>query len=198
MRAFVATLLLAGVGAGVVASRDVDAQQPVAPIAVIQPESRFEFSMVTRWNQVLIGRFPEAEGDVLALPDGRRQVRIRLSTASVEIVDHPRYTRFMRGPRFFDAPKFPDVTFLSDPYDADLLNTGGTLHGRLRMHGIQRRETFVLEPAACVRPGRDCPIVAAGTVRRGAYDLDGWRMALRDEVRFSMQVRLHDTAADQR
>ncbi len=84
MRAFIATLLLAGVGAGVVASRDVDAQQPVKPIAVIQPESRFEFSMVTRWNQVLIGRFPEAEGDVLALPDGRRKVRIRLSTASVE------------------------------------------------------------------------------------------------------------------
>ena len=80
MRAFVATLLLAGVGDGVVASRDVDAQQPVKPIAVIQPESRFEFSMVTRWNQVLIGRFPEAEGDVLALPVGRRQVRIPLAS----------------------------------------------------------------------------------------------------------------------
>ena len=194
MRMFVATLLLAGVGAGVVASRDVDAQQPAAPAAVIEPSSKFEFSMVTRWNQVLIGRFPEAEGDVLELPDGRRQVRIRLSTATVEIVDHPRYTRFMRGPRFFDTDRFPDVTFLSDPYDADLLNTGGTLHGRLRMHGIQRRERFVLEPATCVRPGRDCAIVAAGTVLRGNYDLDGWRMALRDEVRFSMQVRLHDTA----
>jgi polyisoprenoid-binding protein YceI len=194
MRALVATLLLAGVGAGAVASRDGIAQQATRPIAVIEDHSRFEFTMVTRWNQVLLGRFPESEGDVLQLPDGRRQVRIRLSTATVEIVDHPRYTRYMRGPRFFDAPRFPDVTFLSDPYDAELLHTGGALHGRLRMHGIQRREQFVLSPAECVRPGRDCPIIAVGTVRRGQYDLDGWRMAMRDEVRFSMHVRLRDTA----
>jgi polyisoprenoid-binding protein YceI len=131
---------------------------------------------------------------VLELPDGRRQVRIKLSTATVEIVDHPRYTRFMRGPKFFDAARFPEVTFLSDPYDPQLLHAGGILHGRLRMHGIQRREQFQLSPSDCVRPGRDCPIVAVGTVSRGSYGLDTWRMAMRDDVRFSMHVRLRDTA----
>jgi polyisoprenoid-binding protein YceI len=110
----------------------------------------------------------------------------------VEIVDHPRYTRLTRGPRFFDAARFPDVQFLSEPYTADLLRTGGPLHGRLRMHGVQRRERFVIAPSRCARPGRECPIVAEGIVQRGNYDLDGWRMALLDEVRFTLHVRLRD------
>jgi polyisoprenoid-binding protein YceI len=187
MRAWIATLLLAGVGAGVATARPV-----VHKLSVLEPSSRIEFSMRTRWGQTLHGRFPDATGDVTEVADGRRQVRIVLETASVEILDHPRYTRFARGPRFFDAARFPDVRFLSDPYSLDLLRRGGEMHGRLRMHGIERRETFILAPAQCTRPGRDCPIVVQGTVSRGDYELDGWRMAMRDEVRFSLLVRLRD------
>ena len=186
MRALIATLLLVGAGAGVATA------QP--PLATLEPASKFEFRMATRWAQVLVGQFHEAEGEVVALPDGRRQVRIRLSTATVEILDHPRYTRFMRGPRFFDAERYPQVTFLSEPYTAELLHTGGSLYGRLRMHGIERRERFVIAPAACADAGRGCPIVAQGVVRRSQYDLDAWRMAMRDEVQFSMHVRLRDAA----
>ncbi|KGQ20195.1 YceI family protein [Lysobacter dokdonensis DS-58] len=189
MRAWIATLLLAGVGIGVAAA--------AAPgvIAVLDPASQFEFSLQTRWGQTLAGKFPDNEGDVTALPDGRRQVRLKLSTRTLEILDHPRYTRFARGPRFFDAERFPDVTFLSDPYPVALLHSGGELHGRLRMHGVERRERFVLSPAECADPGRGCAIVARGAVRRSDYDLDGWSMAMRDEVRFSLHVRLRDTGA---
>lgn len=187
MRVWIATLLLAGVGAGAVSARPV-AQR----IAVFEPSSRVEFSMRTRWGQTLFGRFPDATGEVVQLPDGLRQVRITLKAASVDILDHPRYTRFARGPNFFDAANYPEVQFHSDPYTPDLLREGGDLHGRLRMHGIERREKFVLTPAQCARPGRDCPIIVQGTVRRGDYDLDGWRMALRDDVRFALKVRLRD------
>lgn len=187
MRVFVATLLLAGVGAGAAAAS--------VPLATIDPASRFEFSVSTRWGQALAGLFPDAHGEVVPLADGRRQVRITLATANVEIVDHPHYTRFARGPRFFDAARFPHVEFLSDPYTTALLRDGGVLPGRLRMHGVERREQFEVEPARCDNPGRDCDIVARGTVSRGDFDLDGWRFALRDEVRFSLRVRLRDTVA---
>ena len=187
MRAWIATLLLAGVTAGVATARPV-----VQRVSVMEPTSRVEFSMRTRWGQTLFGRFPDATGEVVQLPDGLRQVRITLKAASVDILDHPRYTRFARGPNFFDAANYPEVQFHSDPYTPDLLREGGDLHGRLRMHGIERRERFVLTPAQCARPGRDCPIVVAGTVQRGDYDLDGWRMALRDDVRFALKVRLRD------
>ena len=190
MHAWIATVLLAGVGIGVAAAATPGVISVVEPAA-----SRFEFSLQTRWGQSLSGKFPDSEGDVTALPDGRRQVRLKLSTRTLEIVDHPRYTRFARGPRFFDAERFPDVTFLSDPSPLALLHTGGELHGRLRMHGIERRERFVLAPATCQAPGRECAIVAQGAVRRSDYDLDGWSMAMRDEVRFSLHVRLRDTGA---
>jgi polyisoprenoid-binding protein YceI len=190
MRAWIATLLLAGVGIGVAAAAGANVISVVEPTA-----SKFEFSLQTRWGQNLMGRFPDGEGDVSQLPDGRRLVRLKLSTRTLEILDHPRYARFARGPRFFDAERFPDVTFISDPYAVGLLQTGGELHGRLRMHGIERRERFVLAPQSCKNPGRECAIVAKGAVRRSDYDLDGWSMAMRDEVRFSLQVRLRDTGA---
>ena len=197
MRAFVAMLLLAGAGAGAAAPLIETSTTPPAgtPLATIDPDSRFEFALFTRWGQEFTGRFPQVQGDIVALPDGRRQVRITLPTADVEIIDHPRYTRFARGPRFFDVARFPDVQFVSEPYTLQLLTDGGVLAGRLRMHGVQRRERFTFEPGTCDRPGRGCDIVARGTVQRANYDIDGWSMALRDEVRFTMRVRLRDVAA---
>jgi polyisoprenoid-binding protein YceI len=183
MHRWIATLLLAGVAAGAAAQ---------VHLATVAPESRFEFSLRTRWGQVLQGRFASGAGEVVDLGDGKRQVRLRLPTNRVEILGHPRSTMLTRGPRFFDAERFPDVQFLSDPYDPVLLREGGTLHGQLRMHGLQRRERFVIAPGQCDNPGRDCDIHAQGAVRRGDYDLDGWRLALKDEVRFDLRVRLHD------
>ena len=134
--------------------------------------------MHTRWGQELVGRFHDTAGEVVALADGKRQVVLSLATSTVEIVDHSRYTRFARGPRFFDAERFPQVVFVSEPYSAELLTTGGEMYGKLRMHGIERRERFVVAPAQCPRPGRDCPIFAKGVVMRANYDLDTWRMQL--------------------
>ena len=172
-------LLLACAGAG--------AQ---ARVADIDPASRVDFVLTTRWGQDLQGRFGEASGEVQALPDGRRQVRLRIDARSVEIVDHPRYTAITRGPRFFDVARYPDLQFASDPYPPELLRDGGALHGVLRIHGVQRRARFQLEPAGCAAPGHDCDIVAGGSVRRGDFDLDGWRVALREQVRFQLRVRV--------
>jgi polyisoprenoid-binding protein YceI len=196
MRPWIAMLLLAGVGAGMAAEARAPSTAGHPVTAVVRADSQFAFTLHTRWGQVLIGRFPNAEGEVIVLPDGRREVRLKLDAETVEIVDHPRYTRLTRGPRFFDVTRNPDVQFLSEPYTSDLLHAGGSLYGQLRLHGVQRRERFVLQPAGCAHPGRDCDIVARGVISRADYDLDGWRMALRDDVRFDLRVRLRDLPAD--
>lgn len=160
------------------------------PVARIDPASRVGFVLTTRWGQALQGRFGPAEGEVQELPDGNRQVRLRIDARTIEIVGHPRYTAITRGPRFFDVARYPDLQFHSDPYPLQLLHDGGALHGLLRIHGVQRRARFDLQPAACADPGRDCDILATGSVRRGDFDLDGWRVALRNEVRFQLRVRV--------
>lgn len=166
------------------------------PVAGIDPASRCDFVLTTRWGKALQGRFGQAAGEVEELADGRRQVRLRIDARSVEILDHPRYTAITRGPRFFDVARYPDLQFSSDPYPPQLLRDGGAMHGVLRIHGVQRRARFQLQPSACESPGRDCDIIATGSVRRGDFDLDGWRVALREEVRFQLRVRIQPLAGD--
>lgn len=156
--------------------------------------TRIGFELRTRWGQQLEGRFPQYEGAVRHLPDGRQQVTMRLATADVEIVGYPRYTEFARGPRFFDAQRHPWVSFTSDPYTPELLRRGGKLTGTLRIHGVPQDETFMVQPATCARPALDCDLVAQGSVRREDYGMDDWKVAVRGRVHFELRLRLQPEA----
>ena len=158
----------------------------------IDPASRAEFTLQTRWNQTLQGRFPQVEGRVDVDEAGRHRTYFKLDAGLVEIVGSPRYSRLARGPRFFDAARHPHIEFASDPYPAALLRDGGALDGELRLHGVQRRERFIVLPSRCDRPGIDCDIVAHGTVRRSDYGLNSWQMALRESVVFTLRVRTRE------
>ncbi|WP_246191952.1 YceI family protein [Pseudoxanthomonas sangjuensis] len=157
--------------------------------------SRFGFELRTRWGQKLEGRFPHYDGHVVELPDGRHQVRLRFFTADVEIAGHPRYTEWTRGPRFFDAEKYPTVSFVSEPYDPALLAQGGKLAGKLAIRGIQRPKSLDVEAAACARPALDCDVVATGAVSRADYDMDNWQLAVNDRVVFVLRARLRENTA---
>jgi polyisoprenoid-binding protein YceI len=154
--------------------------------------SRIGFELQTRWGQRLQGVFPDYDGRVEVLPDGRHRVHIELQTASVEIVGHPGYTNFSRGEGFFDARRYPRIDFVSDPYPVALLRTGGALHGVLEMHGVRRRQAFQIAPtpADCARPAHDCDLQVAGSVHRDDYGIDAWEIAVRNRVRFLLRVRL--------
>lgn len=155
--------------------------------------TRFSFELRTRWGQKVSGEFPRYDGELTVLADGRHQVRIRLAAGAVVVGGSDRYTRLARGERFFNAPRYPYIEFLSEPHSPDLARTGGALRGRLTLHGVSRMETFILAPGTCARPGEDCDGIAHGSVSRDDYGLDGWQLALGDRVRFTMQVRLQST-----
>lgn len=177
--------LLAMLAAG---AADATAQQRVGGL---DPEhTRFRFEMRTRWGQRVLGEFPAFEGEVLSLPGDQRQVRIRLRADQVVVAGSPHYTRIARSEGFFDAARHPLVEFVSDPHPAGLVQDGGPLRGRLSMHGITREETFEVKPGSCARPGLDCPVMAAGTVDRRHYGLDGYRVVLGHQVRFALQLQL--------
>ncbi|WP_407353577.1 YceI family protein [Luteimonas sp. R10] len=151
--------------------------------------SRVGFTLRTRWGQSLEGRFPEFDGEVRLLADGRKQVHLRLSAREIEIVGHPRYTRLTRGEGFFDAERHPQVTFVSEAFAPALVRTGGELAGVLDIRGVQRRELFAIAPAACERPLIDCPVEVAGSVRRADYAMDRWAFALAERVQFDLVLR---------
>ena len=158
-------------------------------------QSRIGFLLKTRWGQALEGRFPQWSGEIVDLSERRRQVRLRLPTREVEILDHPRYSRITRGTGFFDADHHPWVEFVSDPYTEDLLREGGLLGGALTIRGVRRREVFTLEPATCARPAIDCDVVASGVIYRSDYAMDRWGFALSDRVVFNLHIRTRPTPA---
>lgn len=157
----------------------------------LDPErSLLEFEVRTRLGQRLRGQFPRYEGLVERLPDGRHQVRLRISTAAAEIPGKPRYTGWMRGDSFFDTVRHPWMEFVSDPYLPDTLAHGGQLHGRLTLRGATRPERLDVAPAQCARPGLDCAMEVHGDIQRGRYGMDDWQVMLSERVRFTMQVWL--------
>ncbi|MDR0184840.1 YceI family protein [Lysobacter arvi] len=168
---------------------------PTAPARAFDPQhTRFGFELRTRWGQRVTGQFPRYEGEVSTLADGRRRVRIVLRTDAVVVTGSDRYTALARGPSFFDAQRFPTIEFVSEPHADTLVRTGGRMRGRLSMHGVTRMETFTLSHADCEHPGRDCDVVATGSISRDDYGLDGWQFALADRVRFMLRVRLVESA----
>jgi polyisoprenoid-binding protein YceI len=172
------------------------ASAAVALAARVDPDrSRVGFELGTRWGQSLQGRFKAVAGEVETLPDGRRRVRLRLDTRGVEIAGHPGYTRFARGSGFFDVERWPAVDFVSDPYDSSLVRQGGSLGGTLTIRGISHHQFFLVAPGGCERPGLDCDVVARGVIDRGDYGMGRWRIAVRDEVTFHLQLRLREGAA---
>lgn len=163
-------------------------------IDIDNTRSQVGFSLKTRWGQTLYGRFPRYTGTVELLPDGRRRTRLTLSARDIEIVGHPTYTGMTRGEGFFEAERFPEVTFVSDPYTIELVHNGGKLGGVLTIRGRPRHKVFTIEPAACDAPGHDCDVVAAGIVRRTDYGVDRWIFAVSDHVRFQLRMRFREEA----
>mgnify|MGYP003434909908 FL=1 len=157
----------------------------------IDPQhTRIGFTLKTRWGQVLRGQFPRYSGRIETLDDGRHRVHLRMSAKDVDIVGHSNYTEMTRGRGFFEADRFPDVEFVSEPYLSALIAQGGKLAGELTIRDVSRRETFVIEPSTCARPAYDCDVVANGSVRRTDYGVDRWIFAVSDHVRFTLRLRL--------
>lgn len=156
--------------------------------------TRLGFELRTRWGQRLDGLFPQYEGQVRVLADGRQQVHLRMYTRHVEIVGYPRYTQWARSEKFFEAERYPVVTFISKPYVPQLLRDGGLLEGDLSIRGISRPRSLTVEPATCARPAVDCDVVATGAVRRSDYDMDDWKLAVNDRVVFVLRARVRDGA----
>lgn len=186
---------LAGVGAGLpaktFAAMAAPTPDPAEPHALpLDPvHTRVAFRLGTRWGQRLRGTFPVRDGEVRVHGDGRRDVTVRLDSTRMQITGQPRYTRWARGPDFFDVDRHPLIEFRSERYDSALLRDGGDLRGTLTMRGISRPVRFVLEPAECPAPAQDCDVVASGSVDRTEFGMAGWRMAVGDAVRFELRVR---------
>ena len=162
--------------------------------ATIDPaHSWLGFEVYTRFGQRVAGEFPEFQGRVEALADGRQRVRLQVATSQARIPERPRYTSWMRGASFFDTGRHPLMEFVSEPYPVELLHHGGALRGQLTLRGVTRPQRLEVLPAGCERPGIDCPIRVSGSIDRSDFDMRQWQLALADRVWLLARLQLDGT-----
>lgn len=162
--------------------------------ARIDPErSRVDFAVRMRWFARVEGGFDRFRGVVATLADGRRRVEVEVESASVDVGRRQRMTEWAASEEFFDVARHPVIVFVSDPFAPELAIEGGPLPGDLSLRGTTARVSFDMQPAACARPGRDCPIVVEGRVSRSSFGMDAHRVAVQDRVELRFEVMLADT-----
>lgn len=169
---------------------EVDVELPQSD-AVIDPlRSRVGFAVRMRWFSRVEGGFDRFHGIVAALEDGWRRVEVEVESASVEVGGRQRMTEWAASEEFFDIEHYPVIVFVSDPFLPQLAIDGGQLPGDLSLRGTTARVAFDMRPAACARPGRECPIIVEGRVSRAKFGMDAHRVAVQDRVELRFEVLL--------
>lgn len=135
------------------------------------------------------GNFGQIYGEITLLEGDRAQVQARIPVASLDMRRDDQ-ERWAKGPEFFDAERWPEIEFLSEPVPLARLGAGGRLPGRLTIRGIERHQVFEIAPAACDAPGYGCPVRASGWVRRSDFALGEGRRSLSDRVRLRFEILL--------
>ena len=157
--------------------------------------SAASFGVKLRLSGDVPGQFRRIEGELEPAPDGQWRVQVRVDARDLDLAGPGWMLRSTRSKSFLDVERHPEIRFTSQPFDRDLLASGGPLKGELALRGRERTVTFTLAPSACKRPGHGCDIRVLGSVSRRSFGMTSQRMWLRDEVDFDFRVRLRKPAA---
>jgi polyisoprenoid-binding protein YceI len=153
----------------------------------IQPEASEVTFYATSRLMNANGRFHRLGGEVVVDPRDPATARISLSieAASIDTGIGMR-DNHLRGPDFFDTPRFPAITFESLRVEA----TGrhATVTGRLTLHGVAREITVPVDVSLS-----EVAMVASGefVLNRGDYGMtyNSFLNPVGNEVRVSFAFR---------
>lgn len=150
--------------------------------------SHAQFSIRTLWFTHLRGEFDALHGHVSGYA-ARDVVDAWIDADSLTMED-ANALREARGPKFFDVQRYPRIHFISAPFPAAALATGGDLSGMLDLHGQRRLARFTLLPSACPVHPLDCPVRVHGELSRADFGMHAHRGVLSDHVTLNMNIVL--------
>lgn len=137
------------------------------------------------------GRFERTSGKVSLAPEsGTGSITVTIETASIstgltELENH------LRGSDFFDATRFPAITFVSDTlsFNKDRLLAAD---GILTMHGIAKPVHLVVDQFHCgmnlITLKNTCGANATATIKRSDFGVDKYAPLLADDVKIVIQI----------
>lgn len=156
--------------------------------------SQVGFCVSSKFAEVK-GHFHEFSGG-LALPPGdaaanNDQAMIVINTASLD-TDGSLVESLIRGERFFDVEKYPEILFVSRDFEWTGKDTA-TISGDLTVHGVTKPVVF----AVTLTPVKDSAdsekrlvVKAKTTILRSQFGMDNMSQVVSDDVNLCMSVEV--------
>lgn len=158
----------------------------------IDPDaSQAMFRVRLFWLDRVKGHFTRVDGDVA--PGPRPDSWVVDATIPVDSVTMSTslLRQWVLAPSFFDAQHHPVIHFVSNPFEQDELDRGGTLTGYLTLRGVTAPIHFAVDPAHCTQfTTASCTIVLRGNLRRSTFGMTSDRVALSDSVDLNLSITL--------
>lgn len=137
------------------------------------------------------GRFNETSGKVLLDPKaGRGSLNIVINTASIS-TGLAELEKHLRGEDFFDAARFPQITYTSDKLS---FKNGqlAAVDGNLTMHGVSKAVHLTVDHFYCglnmISLKNVCGANATAAIKRSDFGVDKYAPALADDVKIVIQI----------
>lgn len=141
----------------------------------------------------VVGQFERLVGRLVHDNDPESgEVHMQIEVSSVNTEDAWR-DDYLRGPTFFDAERFPEISF-----SGTCVNTGidgrRRIVGELSLRGMTRPVAFDIEPEGAVDEYGGQHYQAKTVIRRSEFGLNSLRHIVSDEVEITVAMHLGVTA----
>jgi polyisoprenoid-binding protein YceI len=177
---------------GSAASAQSDLDIPSGIYAIDRTHAYITFSYLHQGLSYPLLRATDIDGE-LELDSGRiANSKVFVAVAADSIRTNTSYfDRELASPKFFNAGKFPHITFSADRYVPEA-ESSGKLHGYVTIRGITRPMTlFVTINGALQNPLSNKPVIgvsATGSLNRSDFELDRFIPAVADRVQVSIEA----------
>lgn len=140
------------------------------------------------------GLFSKTEGTIVFDPAkkaGKADITIHVDSVTTGV---PKFDEHLKSADFFDAAKYPTITFKSKRFgfDGDKLTE---IQGDLTVHGVKKPVTLKIESLTCkdhpVKKIPACGANAVTTIKRSDFGVGAYAPAVSDEVTLRIGVEAH-------
>ncbi len=165
------------------------AQQRSERVAIDSARSYVDFEVKVLWLVGVHGRFGSVRGTI-TLDRFRNSAAVDANIdANVVAMRNKSHEDWVKSPEFFDAEHYPTIHFESELIPLKRLQSGGEIEGTLTLRGISQRVHFDLAKPDCpATQSDDCPVEAAGSIRRSDFGMSSRRGTLSDKVDLNFSI----------
>lgn len=176
--------------AGMLAQHNVVAEQSVWRIDSTQSNAQVGISL--RIPVYPEGKFKDISGELSVMSERQMSVHLLLNTQELQMSGPSWVQKYTISKPFLDVATYPHIEFQSHAFPSQKLITGGQITGLLTIKGQKREVIFEVSPTTCHRPGYSCTIIGKGAINRQDFGINANRWTVRDQVRFSFQLKFKE------